>query len=61
MMIASPKDGLFRCLGNEADGDRVFKDAGAIKELVRGSAYRRENHGLASLAGQHVSSPWGKR
>jgi len=57
MIIANAKDCLFRCLRNKADGDRVLKDAGAVEELVRGSPYRRANHGLAGLSGQHAISP----
>jgi hypothetical protein len=46
-------DRLFGGLGNEADGNRVFENAGAVENLVSGSPRRRANHGITGLSGEH--------
>src|SRR5690242_26907 len=57
MIVVSAKDCLFGRLSDEADSNRVLKDARSVKQLVGGSPYRRANHRSAGLSGEHVLSP----
>src|SRR5262249_47307953 len=53
VLVGGRKNGVLKGLRHKPNRDRVLEDEGSVEQLVRGSAHRDANHGLAGLAGPH--------